>query len=146
MSDKRLSLSFIRLALTACFLIAFMTPLSTGAKAMGEKYTDQGGRLTAAINEMLISKGFCKSARDCNDFLPGYVGHGDQVRIAFYQVNEKNHQAFSAIIELVIKDGIRITGGVPIAVTGYRETQEEYRRSGVISKNIKPFLILEINK
>lgn len=113
---------------------------------MGERYTDQGGRLSAATIDMLIAKGFCKTPRECHGFLPRYGGHGDRVRTSFYEIGKKNSQAFHAVIELVIQDGIRITDGVPITIRGYRETHEEYRKSGLFLKDVKPFLILEVNK
>lgn len=113
---------------------------------MGERYTEQGGRLSAAYLNMLIARGFCKTYQDCHDFLPAYHGHGDRVRFAFYEVGRNNIHAFSAIIEFVVRDGIRLTGGVPITITGYRETFDKYRESGLFFKDIKPFLVLEVNK
>lgn len=113
---------------------------------MGERYTDQGGRLSVATTDILIAKGFCKTPRECENFLPGYGSHGDRVRISFYEVGKNNSQAFNAVIELIIQDVIRITDGVPITIAGYRETYEEYRKSGLFSKGVKPFLILEVNK
>lgn len=112
----------------------------------GEQFTEQGGKLTAAINKELIRKDLCKTPRDCNDLLPGYVAHGDRVRIALYEVSEKNGKALNAVVEFIVNDGMKITGGIPITLTGYRETQEEYRNSGLLFKGIKPFLILELNK
>lgn len=145
MHEERRRYFFPR-AWIAWLLIVFTSLFNLGAIAMGEKYAEQGGRLSAAIKDMLIVKGFCKTPRDCHDLLPSYGGHGDRVRSAFYEVGERNSEAFNAIVGLVVQDGIRITSGTPITITGYRETHEEYRKSGVLSKDVKPFLILEVSK
>jgi hypothetical protein len=122
------------------------TLFSTGAGAMGEKYTEQAGRLRIAMLDMLVAKGFCRAHRECYDLLPTTGGHGDRVRYAFYEVGTNNIHAFMAIIEFVVRDGIRITGGVPITITGYREPFDKYRESGLFFKDVKPFLVLEVNK
>ena len=144
--NEKFRLFFFYRASAACILVAFVALFSTEVIAMGERYTEQGGRLSAATVEILIAQNFCKTSRECHDFLPGYVAHGDRVRIAFYDIGDKNIQAFNVIIELVIKDGLRITDRVPITIKGYRESHEEYRKSGVFWKDVKPFLILEMNK
>lgn len=116
---------------------------------MGKRFTEQGGRLSKAMNEVLLSRGFCKTPRECYDILPGYVDHDDRVRINFYEVGEKNFAAFTAVVNLTLKDGVRITGGVPITIQAYRETHEEYRTSGLFFvwfREVKPFLIMEVNK
>lgn len=136
-----------KLARSVVYFICFtLTLFNSEVMAMGERYTEQGGKLSAATVEVLISDGFCRTSQECHSFLPGYVAHGDRVRIAFYGVGEKNIQALNAVIGLVIKDGIRITDGVPITITGYRELYEEYRKSGIFWKSVEPFLILEVNK
>lgn len=114
--------------------------------AMGKKYSEQGAKLTAAMNSALLSKGFCKTPRECYDLLPGTLETDTRVLVHFYGVGEKNHPAFLTVVALALTDGIRITGGVPITINAFRETQDEYRESGLVIKNVKPFVIIEVNK
>lgn len=113
---------------------------------MGEKYDEQGGRLTGVLRSALIEKGFCSSPQDCQRLLPGTAAHGDRVRVSYYEINEKNTSALLFLIDMVIRDGLAITDGVPITVTAYRESHEKYRKSGVFLKDVTPFFVLEVNK
>lgn len=127
-------------------LLVFIAINSMEVRAMGEKYNKQGGELNRAITNMLQQEGFCKTDVECSRFLPKYISHGDKVRTSFYEVGDNNSKAFLAVVSLVIKDGIHITEGVPISILGFRESHEEYRRSGVFFKSVKPFFSLEIIK
>lgn len=113
---------------------------------MGEKYSEQGGRLTSALRAALIAHGYCHSPQECQKLLPGTAAHGDRVRIAYYEVNDRNISALMFLIDMVVRQGIDITGGIPITITAYKETHEEYRESGFFLKGVKPFMILEVNK
>ncbi|MCP5319289.1 MAG: hypothetical protein H7A12_00400 [Pseudomonadales bacterium] len=135
----------VRIMVTSLFV--FLTlQFSVEASAMGEKYSDQGGNLSSAVKRMLIAKGFCDTPEKCYDLLPAYGGHGDRVRSTFYGISGSNRDAFRAVLDFAITDGLRVTDGVPITIRGYHETHEEYIESGIFFKSIKPFLILEINK
>lgn len=127
-------------------LLVFITINSLEVRAMGERYTKQGGNLSIAINKMLIQDGYCKTNKECFELLPGYGGHGDKVRFSFYQIEDSNSEAFLSIISLVMKEGMSITEGVPISILGFRETHQEYLKSGVFLNSVKPFFVLEINK
>lgn len=116
-----------------------------GAMAMGERYAEQGGRLTGVLRTAMIEKGFCRSTQECQNLLPGTAAHGDRVRIAYYEVSERNIEALSFLVGIVIRHGLEITSGVPITITAYKESHEEYRKSGFFS-SIKPFLAVEVNK
>lgn len=113
---------------------------------MGKRYAEQGARLTAALNNLLLSKDFCRTPRECHDLLPGTLETDTMVLIHTYGIGEKNQLAFLAVIEFVLSDGIRITNGVPITIKAFRETSDEYRESGVVIKNVKPFATIEVVK
>lgn len=130
----------------ACALLVLAVLCVGDVMAAGERFTEQGGRLSAAIKDLLVEQGFCNAPHDCHQLLPSYGGHGDRVRSTFYEVGEKNSEAFAVVIKFVVKDGIRITGGVPITITGYRETHQQYLDSGFFAKSVKPFLILEVER
>lgn len=119
---------------------------SPGVYAMGKKYSEQGAKLTAAMNSALLSKGFCKTPRECYDLLPGTLETDSMVLVHFYEVGEKNHAAFLTVVALSLTEGIRITSGVPITIEAFRETHEKYRTSGLVIKNVKPFAIIEVKK
>jgi hypothetical protein len=68
------------------------------------------------------------------------------VQFNFYEGGERKIQVFDAIIELVIQDDTRINDGVPITITACREAHEERNGSGLFFKDVKPFLILKVNK
>lgn len=140
------SRSIIRRMSHACVLLALAALYVGDVMAAGERFTEQGGYLTRAIHDLLVADNFCTNSKECHALIPGFVGHGDRVRITFYEIGEKNSEAFAAIIKFVIKDGIRITEGVPITIMGYRETHQQYMDSGIFAKSVKPFLILEIKQ
>jgi len=133
----------IRIAAHVLLLLAALS--SIGVWAMGEKYAEQGGRLSGALRTALVTGGFCKTSQECQKLLPGTAGHGDRVRIAYYEVNDRNIKALSVLINMVVEQGISITSGIPITITAYKESHEEYRKSSVFSR-IEPFLVLEMNK
>lgn len=130
----------------ACILGSVFCFLSPGVYAMGKKYSEQGAKLTAAMNSTLLAKGFCKTPRECYDLLPGTLETDSRVLIHFFGVGEKNHSALLVVIALSLTEGIRITGGVPITIKAFHETQDEYRDSGLVIKTIKPFATVEVNK
>jgi len=113
---------------------------------MGKKYSEQGAKLGAAMHGTLVSKGFCKTPRECHDLLPSTIETDSLVLLHFYEVGEKNYPAFLTVVALSLTDGIRITGGVPITIEAFRETHEKYRTSGLVIKDVKPFATIEVNK
>lgn len=119
---------------------------SLEAYTMGKKYSEQGARLGAAMHNALVSKGFCKTPRECHDLLPSTIETDSLVLLHFYEVGEKNQAAFLTVVELSLIEGIRITGGVPITIEAFRETHEKYRTSGLVIKDVKPFATIEVNK
>jgi hypothetical protein len=131
---------------SASLLIIVILFPSQGLYAMGKKYAEQGARLTAAMNNALLSKGFCKTPRECHDLLPGTLETDTRILIHLYEIGEKNHLAFLVAITLSLTDGIRITNGVPITIKAFRETHEEHRESGLLIKDVKPFAIIEVIK
>lgn len=114
--------------------------------AMGKKYSEQGAKLGAAMHSALVSKGFCKTPRECHDLLPSTIETDSMVLLHFYEVGERNRAAFLTVVALALTDGIRITGGVPIVIKAFRETHETYRTSGLVIKDVKPFATIEVNK
>lgn len=118
---------------------------SLEAYAMGKKYSEQGAKLGSVMHSALLSKGFCKTPSECHDLLPSTIETDSMVLIHFYEVGEKNHAAFLTVVALSLTDGIRITGGVPIAIKAFRETHEKYRTSGLVIKDVKPFATIEVN-
>lgn len=122
----------------------FVTSLDT--YAMGKKFSEQGDRLSFALNNLLVSKGFCKSPPECFDLLPGYTDHDDMVRINYYEVGDKNFAAFLEVINFALKSGMATTGNVPISIKAYRETHDQVRKSGLFVKDIKPFMSMEVTK
>jgi len=119
---------------------------SLGAYAMGKKYSDQGKKFSDAMHSALVSKGFCKTSRECYDLLPGTIETDSLVLVHFYEVSERNQAAFLTVVALSLTDGMQITGGVPITINAFRETHEKYRTSGLVIKNVKPFATIEVNK
>ena len=119
---------------------------SLGVYAMGKKYSEQGAKFAAAMHNVLVSKGFCKTPNECYDLLPRTIETDSMVLVHFYEVGEKNYPAFLTVVVLSLTDGTRITGGVPITIEAFRETREKYRTSGLVIKDVKPFAIIEVNK
>lgn len=151
---RLMALAFFRTSTFRGLMSAFGTCLagaillfpSLEASAMGKKYSAQGAKLTAAMNSCLLSKGLCKTPRECYDLLPGTLETDSRVLVHFYGVGEKSHPAFLTVVALSLTDGIRITGGAPITINAFRETQDKYRESGLVIKNVKPFATIEVNK
>lgn len=110
------------------------------------KYPDQGRRLSIALNQLLISKGFCAAPPECFDLLPGYTDHESTVRINYYEVGDRNFAAFLEIVGFLLKEGTTKTDNVPIRIKGYRETHDQVRTSGLFIKRIKPFMDMEVTK
>jgi len=115
------------------------------ATAAGKTYSPQGTRLTKAINDALLSKGLCQTPRQCHDMLPGTLETDSKVLIQFFNVSELNHPALSAAVALTLSDGTKITEGVPITVEAFRESHDEYRKSGIFFKGVKPFVTLDVS-
>jgi len=151
---KSMSLAFFRISALrglmsvfgACLVGGIFLFPSQGAYAMGKKYSEQGAKLGAAMHGTLVSKGFCKTPRECHDLLPSTIETDSLVLLHFYEVGEKNYPAFLTVVALSLTDGIRITGGVPITIEAFRETHEKYRTSGLVIKDVKPFATIEVNK
>lgn len=129
------------------FHLSVITALTLPATvtAGGKKYSSQGVRLTKAINDSLISKGLCQTPRQCYDMLPVTLETDSKVFIQFFSVGELNQPALSAAIALTLSDGTKITGGIPIKIEAFRETHDEYRKSGIFMKEAKPFVRLDVS-
>jgi glutamate-1-semialdehyde aminotransferase len=108
----------------------------------GERYTKEGGELSAEINKELIAQGFCSSPKECNQILRTYVGHGNHVNYSIYA--PQNKSALAAVFKLLIERGMKITHGVPISVIVYPNTREEYGNTLFYSP--EPSIILEIKQ
>jgi len=132
-------------AVKILFLIAHLF-LNQETQAMGKKYSEQGRKLTAAMNSALLISGICPSARQCYELLPGTLETDTKILIHLYQINAQNKTALTTIVALALADGISITEGVPITIRAFRETQHEYVHSGLLIKEIKPFATIEIIK
>jgi len=149
MSFAFFGISYLRrlmLILGACLVggIFLFRPLEI--YAMGKKYSEQGKKFGDAMHSALVSKGFCKTPRECHDLLPGTIETDSLVLVHFYEVGERNQAAFLTVVALSLTDGMQITGGVPIKINAFRETHEEYRTSGLVIKNVKPFATIEVKK
>ncbi|WP_153116352.1 hypothetical protein [Rhodocyclus tenuis] len=107
---------------------------STRAYSGGKKYSKQGANFADAMQSVLESRGLCGLPKDCYSILPRTIETDSSVYIQFYEVGEKNRAAFLAVVDLSLSEGVQITGGVPIIIEAFRETQEEYRTSGLIVK------------
>lgn len=123
------------------YMLLFSSPM---ACAMGKKYSEQGAKLTAAMNSALLTNGFCKVPRECHDLLPGTVETDSEILIHFYEISEKNYSAFLVIVSLTLTDGLLITSGIPVTVKAFHETHDEYRESGFVFKSVKPFVIIKV--
>ncbi len=131
---------------TFIIILTMASALSQEASALGKKFFEQGSSLTKHLSETLIEKGFCGSGRECYDLLPGSFETDSLILLHYYEVNESNLPAFLEIIATSISDGIPVTNGIPIRIKAFRETHEEYRKSGIFIKDVKPFMVMEIDK
>lgn len=127
--------------LTIISVLALPATVTAG----GKRYSSQGARLTKAINETLLSKGMCRTPRQCYDMLPGTLETDSKVFIQFFSVSELNQPALSAAFALTLSDGTKITEGIPIKIEAFRESHDEYRKSGVFLKEVKPFATLDVS-
>jgi hypothetical protein len=118
----------------------------TAAHAMGKKYSKQGAALTRAMNYALFERGLCKNPQECDARLPGTMETDTEIAISLFEVQEKNQAAFLTIVALALSEGMRITGGIPISINAFRESQEAHRKSGLFIKDIKPFAVIEVKK
>lgn len=135
----------MRIAVVAYLATLSALLLPSAATASGKKYSSQGARLTQAINESLLSKGMCQTPRQCHDLLPGTLETDSKVVIQFFQVGALNQPAFLAAVSLTLSSGMKITEGIPIKIEAFRESHDEYRKSGVIMKAVKPFATIEVS-
>lgn len=113
--------------------------------AMGEKFAEQGHLLAAEIYKELIQRGFCGDPGSCNKLLPIYGGHGNRVNFSTYGISEKNREALSVVVSLIVRRGIVITQGVPIGFVAYAKPHEDYVNQGLF-RSKEPILTLEVNK
>lgn len=151
---RSMSFAFLRTSTLRGLMSTFGTCLVCGiflfssleVYAMGKKYSKQGSKFADAMHSALVSKGFCRTPEECYDLLPRTFETDSMVWIQLYEIDEKNHAAFLTVVALTLTDGIRITGGVPITIEAFRETHEEYRTSGIVIKNVKPFATIEVHK
>lgn len=114
------------------------------ANAAGKRHAEAGAKLTAAINKTLLEQVFCHSARACHDLLPVTLETDSEIVVSFFAVGVRNEAAFLAAVTLALKDGVRVTEGLPITMHGFRETEERHRRSGLFIKDVKPFVTIEL--
>lgn len=113
---------------------------------MGEKYVEQGNKLSAAIHKELIGRGYCNNTPgNCFKVLPIYGEHGNRVNISVYAISTTNRAALNAIVNLIVEQGVAITQGVPISFTAYDSPHDDYVNLGIFRPK-DPILSLEINK
>ncbi len=151
---KFMSIAFFRISALrglmsifgACLVGSIFLFSSLEVYAGGKKYSEQGKKFGDAMHRALVSKGLCKTPRECYDLLPGTIETDSLVLVHLYEVGERNQAAFLTVVALSLTDGMQITGGVPITINAFRETHEKYRTSGLVIKNVKPFATIEVNK
>jgi hypothetical protein len=119
-------------------LSAFFCNLSL---AMGEKYSEEGHKLSRAIDANMIKEGFCKNTLECFQLIDSYGGHGNQVNLTFYKA--KNPELIKSIVGFVLVNGLKNTNGVPIKLYFHTETRES--QGNLIFKK-SPTIYLEITK
>lgn len=88
------------------------------------KYSEQASRLSKSIDMDLISRGFCSTVNECDTQLEVYGGHGNRINYTIY--GPKSRKILAAFIGFVVENGVEITGGVPISISVYPKTREEY--------------------
>ena len=148
MQREQLNNTFCALAISAAVILnliiisALIVPAN--ANASGKRYSAQGARLAQSIHEALVSNGLCQTPRQCYDVLPRTLETDSIVFIQFFNVNESNQPALSIATALTLSNGTNITGGIPIKIEMFRESHDEYRKSGIIFKGVKPFATLEV--
>lgn len=130
---KNMKVILISILLVALFSIGV-------ANAMGEKYREQGQALSMAIDRELISRGLCKDFNDVKSKLLMYGGHGNHVNFSIYQPDRK---VLAITFEFIVAHGLEVTGGVPISVSVYPKSREEY---GNIIFSPNPTIQLEVKE
>ncbi len=120
--------------------ITFLLMEGKPAMAMGEKYIEQGNLLSKALDKELINRGICKDVTDCQNKVPMYGGHGNQVNFTVYKPDQK---ALAATFDFLIMHGIEITKGVAISIRVYPKSREEY---GNVIWPLNPTISLEIKE
>ncbi len=109
---------------------------SQDGHATGKKFSEQGRKLTEAMNSALLNSGICATPRERHDLLPGTLETDSEILIHLYQINEKNKQALAIMATLSLTEGILITNGAPITIKAFHETQNEYINSGLVIKKL----------
>lgn len=124
------------------FTVGFILSFPSSA---GERFTEAGNALGIAINQELIKQGYCGHTVDCHRLIEIYGGHGNQVNFTAYGIGDKNRDALSVIVGLIARQGIRITGGIPIRFQAYYMSHDDYVNRGVFrSRDV--VLTLEVTK
>lgn len=113
----------IFIAYFALLAILLATVFANSARAMGEKYTNEGQALSAEIDKELIRQKLCKDSADCFLIVPMYGGHGNRVNFTIYKPDKK---ALAVIFQFLILYGTEITKGIPISITVFPKSREEY--------------------
>lgn len=106
----------------------------------GEKYSEPGHLLFQEIHKHLINSGICISKKECYKKFEIYGGHGNRVNFSVY--NQKDNNELAKLIGFIIKQGFKITGGVPISVFVYQNERADY---GSFLISPKPMMTLRIN-
>jgi len=121
-----------RLALTL-----FLCAVSLMLLGMGEKYSEQGGRLGRRIHTLLMTEGYYKKN---NEVLFGE--HGNRVNLHLYGIHD--HKVIASVLSVVAAEGMEITGGVPITIRFFSKPQKELL--GLKSFTASPAIIMEVNE
>jgi hypothetical protein len=90
---------------------------------MAEKYSKQAQYLTAELDKELIKQGLCKDTPDCFNKLPMYGGHGNKINFTVYK---PDLQVLAVMFQFLVLHGREITSGIPISVSVFPKSREEY--------------------
>lgn len=125
--------------LTLIFCVCAMSLMLMG---MGEKYSEQGGRLGKRIHALLITEGYCAKNNNlnCKDVLFGE--DGNRVNLHLYGVHDR--KVIASVLSVVAAEGMEITGGVPITIRFFSKPKKELL--WLKSFTASPAIIMEVNE
>lgn len=107
----------------------------------GDKYSEQGNKLSISITNELVKLGFCSTPTDCIKKLDIYGGHDNRVNFEIY--NAKDRKMLASFIEFAVDNGLKITNGIPIAIKVYPKLRSEYGNRLVKDRPIIDVIILQ---
>lgn len=127
-----MKISLRRSAIFLCVCVVCIVFMAWGAMKLLDllggysdgKYSKQGNQLLKSIDMDLISRGFCSTVNECKTQLEVYGEHGNRINYSIY--GPKNRNVLAAFIGFVVENGTEITGGVPISISVYPKSSEQY--------------------